>query len=226
MRHNLCAMGGLLSISLVVPLGVHEGWWAKNSGDFLLAGAAIFAAAVAAFVSIENRRKELAQDRYLRDREHIRDTLDATVTTMSGAQTAVGNFYAHVAPMEAFRDEQRQRAQHAVPPQTAKLEAREKEVQEKLGTERDKARPQVQELAFSQVRLGIRLPEGHPIAAKHAAAYDAANKLFVALLPGVDDNRSQAERTADGALNELRHELNRSFRDACREWFTAESPPS
>lgn len=120
-------MGGLLSISLVVPLGVHEGWWAKNSGDFLLAGAAIFAAAVAAFVSTENRRKELAQDRYLRDREHIRDTLDAT---MSAAQTAVGNFYAHVAPREAFRDEQRQRAQHAVPPQTA--EARERKCRKSL----------------------------------------------------------------------------------------------
>jgi hypothetical protein len=158
-----------------------------------------------------NLEEELAQDRYLRDREHVRDTLDATVATMSTAQTAVGDFYAHVIHSETFRDEQRQIAQRAVSPETAELEALEKKLRDMLEAQRDKARPQVQEPAVSQVRLGIRLPEGHPIAVTHAAAYNAASDLLKALLPGVEDNRPQAERDADGTRNELRHALNRDY---------------
>lgn len=211
-------------LSLAISRGAEESWWDKNSGDLLLAAAAFLAAGLAAFVSIQNRKKELAQDRYLRDREHIRDTLDATVATMSAAQTAVGDFYAHVTHGEVFRDEQRQIAEQATPPETAELEAREKELEELLGAERDKARPLLQELAVSQVRLGIRLPEDHPIVTKHAAAYDAADNLFLALLPGVDDNRPQEHREADVNRNKLRHALNGNFRNACRDWFTAEQP--
>lgn len=211
-------------LSLAIPLGVEKSWWDKNSGDLLLSVAAIVAASLAAFVSIQNRKKELAQDRYLRDREHVRDTLDATVATMSAAQTAVGDFYAHVTHGEVFRDEQRQIAEQAVPPETAKLEAREEELQEVLEAQRDKARPLLQELAVSQVRLGIRLPEDHPIVTKHSAAYDAADNLFLALLPGVDDNRPQAHREADVKRNKLRHALNGNFRNACRDWFTTEQP--
>lgn len=217
-------MHELLSIALAIPLGAEESWWDKNSGDLLLAVAAIVAATLAAFVSIQNRNKELAQDRYLRDREHVRDTLDATVATMSAAQTAIGNFYVRVKYFEAFRDEQRQIAKAKVPPETAKLEAREKEVQEDLGALREKAQPLVQELAVSHVRLGIRLPEDHPIMVEHEAAYGAANEMFTALLPGVVDNRPAAEREADTTRNNLRYALNRDFRNACRDWFTTEPP--
>ena len=203
-----------------------ESWLSHNLGSIVLAVAAVAGASLAAFVAIWNRRKELEHDRYLTNQEHIRTVIDATVIQSSATQTLVGDFLSYITVFEADRTKQQQAAQAVgTSKEQEKLDKWEREAREKLEAEREKTRPKLQELMESSIRLSIRLPLDDPIVLTYEKAYQAANALFLALSPGVTENRSEDSRKADKALNKARHEASRAFRDACRAWFNVDPPP-
>ena len=156
--------------------------------------------------------------------EHIRDRIDSALAAMTKAENVAGNFLVNVQHFETFRTEQRRLADIAgTEAEYTKLKDREAEVQDRLGAEQEVVRPILQDLAVVGAKLFVRLGPEHEIYLRYEASREAAFALFLALSGGVLDNRSLDSRNQDDALNEVRHETNRDFREACRAWFISES---
>jgi hypothetical protein len=190
-----------------------ESWLEHNS----VAIAAITAAALAALVAVLNQRAQLKHDREMRNRDHIRDTIDSAIASANEALLAVGNFHSNVATAEEWRERE-------MPDQedkAAKAASREREERwsSELDRERDEAYPLIQSMRAANIRLEIRLGAAHPIVLSHDATRAAFFELFSASMGGVGKNRAQTERDKDGDLSRAVRDHFLEFRTAAQRWF-------
>ncbi len=183
------------------------------------------AALVAAAVTIFDRRRALANDRYIKRLEHVRDRIDSALAAATSGQEAVGDFLSHLTPFEDFRTEQRKVAAATPTPsnkdQLAKLE---KEITAHLGSQRDATTPIVQNLAVEGIYLYVRFGAGHPIYEQFEECRRLNFEFYNALLKGVNDNRAPEVQAEDSEQNKFRHNAHRVFRETCRQWFVDELP--
>jgi hypothetical protein len=194
-----------LGVIRQVELVGGESWLEHHS----VAVAAITAAVLAALVSVLNQRAQLKHDRYLRNRDHIRDTLDAAIAIANEMNVAAENFLISVTTFESHRADM----------SPAPLEMTEGSLEE----ERWKTVSQLQAMKAAQSRLEIRLEDEDPI----LKAYDTTRRGFASLLQnvhrGITEDRPQAVREGDeGRVSEL-EKYFADLRKACRDWLT--DPP-
>jgi hypothetical protein len=198
-------LSACLAVVQKVELIGGESWLEHHS----VAVAAITAAVLAALVSVLNQRAQLRHDRYLRNRDHIRDTLDAAIAIANEMNVDAENFLIAVTTLE----------EHRADMDPGALEKNKSSREE----ERWKVVSRLQAMKAAQSRLEIRLEEEDPI----LEAYDATRRAFASLLQhvhrGIRENRPEAECEGDdGRVAEL--ELHfASLRKACRDWLT--DPP-
>lgn len=82
----------LLAAIQEVELVSDESWLRENLGPLLLAVAAVFAAALAAWVASRNHKRQLMNDRILQRQDHIREVVDAASVTLADAHFAVQEY--------------------------------------------------------------------------------------------------------------------------------------
>jgi len=75
-----------------VELVSDESWLRENLGSVLIAVAAIFAAALAAWVANRNHKRQLTSERILQRQDHIREVVDAASVTLAEAHAAVHEY--------------------------------------------------------------------------------------------------------------------------------------
>lgn len=182
----------------------HEGWWAHNSGPMVLAIAAITAAGLAAYVAIRNNRQQLEHDRDMRERAHVRDTIDAA---MLGASATIHALSAVTSDLAVKKSHAGTMGEEA-----------EKTLEEETEKDLLKASSAESEMRANHLRLDLRLGSSHPIVVSHGGLREALTSASNALLSGIirkDGERSpeEAHRIAALALED--------FRSACRDWFSA-----
>jgi len=184
----------------------HESWWAHNSGSIAVAVAAILAAGLAAYVAITNRREELAQDRELHERAHIRDTLDRALENIDRSISVNAEANAVARAARTVEDQQKK-----------------EELEDRLKPLLAAAMADETALRGGQVRLELRLGKNHAVATAHqklvnelSAWADTANALA----------RSSDSSIPDDAGTDQASEAFAAFRAACRTWFEASPAPA
>jgi hypothetical protein len=198
---------------------VGEDWLSQNLGSMLLAVAAIMAASLAAYVATRNHRQQLEHDRQVRRDEHIRDVVDAAITSVSKAVRAATLLSATMQALEIWRDSYGEPS--ATKPGSDEA-ADEEELKVKLEPARGDAYNSLVELLQMGARLEMRLGPSHPISTSHAAVLKAMEELHFGASPAgvMEANREpdevEAEKTRSAALTSAFAE----FRRACHSWFT------
>jgi hypothetical protein len=208
---------GLLDLLSAIPqpLEVEEvgetsllGQW---GGPVVVALAAIIGASIAAAVSILNLRRQLDNDRRLRDREHIRDTLDSVAEHTQELNWELRSWRLDIEKAEQKRD--------ALPPDAVRedLIAIDRQL---LQREVD-LNQKVQATHKGSIRLMMRLGQGEPVPIKHLELADALHKSFDALGKAQERNRTDEEKAAadDCLLTAQNKQIE--FWSACEEWFTS-----
>lgn len=190
-----------LGVVQKVELVGGESWLEHHS----VAVAAITAAGLAAMVAVLNQRAQLKHDRYLRNRDHIRDTLDAAIAVANEMHVDVETFLISVTTLEGHRD-----GMGAV-----SLKDNEHSLEEK----RWKVVSELQAMKAAQSRLEIRLEEEDPI----LEAYDATRRAFATLIQhshvGVSENRPRDVREGDARRQGELESCFAALRKACRDWL-------
>ena len=181
-----------------------KGWWVEHGNAALLAAAAIGAAALAAYVAIRNQRQQLDHDRYLRNQDHIRDTIDAALVSANEGRNIMERFTSSIETIEEARDEG-----DDIPP--AFIERAEKERAESL--------TKLQAMRAAQVRLETRLGESHLVATSHWSTVVAYTKIFTESLKGISANRDSSTREKDEDREDAALAAFVDFQEACHAWF-------
>jgi len=196
-----------------------EGWLEHNS----VAIAAIIAAVVAAGVAILNRRAQLRHDRAMRNREHIRDTIDEAVATVNDAAKTVATFqmkvqatddhwghFQRVEFEESVPLDARQRVQHELQNTRNELYSSSQEVDQILG-----------QLISMKVRMVTRLGDAHPVVASYNDFEFSVQEIYSSGAGAIHMLRPQGMRDDDQLRLEDLGERFREFREACYGWFNA-----
>lgn len=194
----------LLGVQKVELVG-GESWFEHNS----VAIAAITAAALAAFVAIVNQRAQLKHDRKMRNRDHIRDTIDNAIDTANRTRTAMRQFLSTLTTAED------QRSEHDVelPP----------EMVNRLTQLREKTISNIRSMRSAQTRLESRLEEDDSVVDAHKAMLSAFLTVFENTFKGIRANRPSATREEDSQREEELKSAFVGFQNACRDWF-ADAP--
>jgi len=179
-------------------------WWHRNSGSLVLAIAAISAAIVAAYVAIHNQRQQLAHDRFLRNQDHIRDTLDKALLIGNEARDAMDNFMAGVQTLEAKRREEVE-----IPESTEEIVEKYEET----------TITRLHAMRGAQVRLETRLGKDDPVAVSHKAAFAALHTLLREGHDGVSGLREDEVSELDSAREKDAAMAFSSFQTACHDWL-------
>jgi hypothetical protein len=198
-------MSLLLGVQKVELVG-SEDWWTHNSSAVILAVAAIVAAAIAAFFAIRNQREQLAHDRYLRNQDHIRDTIDAALVSANEVRNTVERVVASIEVIEEIRDEGRETSPA---------------ITEKAGTFREETMTKLQDMRAAQVRLETRLGEEHLIATSHWEALAAYNTLFQKAHGGIAGPRETSLREGDEEREDAARQAFEEFQGACHQWLSS-----
>jgi len=202
----------LASSALSAHQSAPDGWWAHNAGSTFVGAAAVVAAALAAFVATRNHREQLKHDREMRDRAHIRDTLDAALQGLNKAIEASALAGASLTVRESYF--QAKWAEEEDPEQS------KKRWRKTATTDMEKAFKTELTMRANQVRIEIRLGTDHPIAVRHSAVMEeliAINERVgkALVVPRLDDPEEAAKVTDH-------KEAGRRFtalRRACLDWF-------
>lgn len=199
-------MDSLLAIQKVELVG-HEDWWSHNASAVILAVAAITAAAIAAFIAIRNQQAQLAHDRYLRNQEHIRDTLDAALVSANEVRNMVERLIASIEVIEETREEGKE-----VP----------RDIDEIAEKFREESLSKLQGMRAAQVRLETRLGGEHPVAASHLNALLAYNTLFRKAHGGITGPREASIQEGDEERKHSAKHAFEGFQRACHQWLSFE----
>ena len=189
-------MEALIAVVQEVELVSNESWWSENIGPLVVAGAAVFAASLAAWIADRNHKRQLVHDRDLQNQDHIREVLDAANVSATDAHESVNDYLYTTGGSGTSRGELFNDAQ-------AKINA-------------------INNLTH---RLRVRLGEDSEIAKKHEAIGNALQTAVddeVARRGGshqaastgasVEDEAEQIRWTpVKAAFREFRHE--------CHDWF-------
>jgi hypothetical protein len=178
-----------------------ESWLRENS----VAVAAIFAAIVAATVSVLNQRSQLKHDRYLRNRDHVRDAIDNAIVVANEVRTAVDRLAVKVTGLEEERDEM----------DADELTARAGQISER----QEVALTKLHSMRAARSRLEIRFGEKDPVLEEYQTALDAFIELSREINQGLVDNRSEELLKKESELEEAALSSLVLFQEACRDWF-------
>lgn len=178
-----------------------ESWFEHNS----VAIAAITAAVLAALVAIVNRRAQLTHDREMRNRDHIRDTIDSAIDVANQTRTVMNQFLSLLDTVEGRR----------VDPEADLAESLVKSL---LGL-REKTIASIRLMASSHTRLAIRLEEDDPVTVSYKGVLSAFIAVFKHTHLGVTANRPSATCVGDSQRDEELALSFREFQNACRSWF-------
>jgi len=197
---------------VIIFLSVHkvelvggESWLEHNS----VAIAAITAAALAAFVAVANHRAQLRHDREMRNRDHVRDTIDNAIDSANRTRTAMNRFLSLLTTIEDRRGE-------------PNVELPAENIQE-LIERREETIASIRLMASSQTRLAIRLGAKAPVAKAHKALLSAFLAVFKYAFKGVLENRPSDIREEDTQREQKLESAFGEFRTACEGWF-ADAP--
>lgn len=178
-----------------------ESWLSQNLGSFVLAVAAF----LAAYVALRNHQQQLRHDRSLRNRDYVRETIDASAAAASEMRIAVDNFLAAVHTVESRRDQN--------PPGSAEAVVR---TGEEMKTKIIEHMFTMREM---KARLEIRLENTDPVVTAYGKLRTAINSLYSEAAPGLEENREQDLRDSDEDRTERTQRATGAFLAACREWF-------
>ncbi|HET8956274.1 MAG TPA: hypothetical protein VFN18_11510 [Solirubrobacterales bacterium] len=178
----------LLSVQKVELLG-GETWLEHNS----VAIAAILAAALAAGVSVVNRKAQLKHDRELRNRDYVRDAIDTSAGAMNDAIITVHKYVTLC--------ERR-------PPVVTDLSG-------ELSAAHKAARHDLFRVRTAVVPLELRLGKKHEIVKRYRNGREALLKFF-------NDAHSVNADSPQGTLDTQRKAVGKAydpFRQACFAWL-------
>jgi hypothetical protein len=204
---------------------VGEGWLAHLAGPALLAVAAIFAAAIAAYVASRNHTEQLDHDRELRDREHIRDTIDAAFEAAHDLIRKVTVWENQIKFGEDKRTAYEEMAENATE-EEAKTNAEEKLEEINRGLTKEGLDIMETEIATTVflMRLRLRLGKDHRIVTEHDAFRKAIKAQRKCLERGEMRNRTTAEIDEAKRLDSASTQAAEVFLAACEEWFVTSEP--
>lgn len=191
----LSGMDGLLRAALDIHLGPNESWLSHNTGSVLVAAAAFFAAALAAYVATRNHRQQLEHDRFLQNKEQTRESMEKAVAAANDAIVSVHTY----------------------------LNTARKEIEKENGApSREGVEGKLYTLETSNALLHLRFGEDHTVIKKHTAISTTLRDLLKTVdLSANDlakfDEKVPAGRSAVGtAFSE--------FRQACHSWLDEPMP--
>jgi len=199
----------LLAGAQKIELVGGEGWWQKNGGSVALAIAAITAAAIAAYVAIRNHRQQLAHDRYLRNQDHMRNTIDAALVSANETRNAMDRFMASVETLEEARNENKDISE---------------DFQDEAKGDADESLLRLQAMRAVQVRVETRLGIEHPVATSHRDAFASYNRIFTEVVDGLRANREEQVREGDAEREQVAQDGFEAFQTACHGWFQSLGP--
>ena len=193
-------------------------WWTQNLGSLAIGLAAVFAAGLAAYISVRNHKQQLAHDRSVRDRDATRDIIDAAVREMSNFILNAVTFSAQVTSLEKARASEDQDpdadAEDGAPSQ--KIKRAEGVVSNALPA----LFAATNTMHAGTVLLGIRLGKQHPITKAHAATRDALKGWSSSLIKARAKNRDEPTREADDQKLEEIGRARSTFERACFSWMS------
>jgi hypothetical protein len=198
----------LLAVQKVELVG-GQSWLEHNS----VALAAIGAASLAALVAILNRRAELKHDREMRNRDHIREVVDASYVEVELAIKTISKLFGVVRGTEAWRDNLDPEAEAGL------TDDHLQEIDQELREADDRTHAALLDLVATTGRLAMRLGAKHAIPKKHREVRQAIDVLYSRAPSSLGENRAQDEREADLSAQEKAASTHAEFREACFDWF-------
>ena len=195
-----------------------ESWLTHNFGSMVIGLAAIFAAGLAAYISVRNHKQQLSHDRAIRDRDTIRKTIDEAVRNMSGFILEGVTFAAKIRALERARndlEESDQEEEKALPNQQKQLSHAEKVVTEALSP----IYAATNTMHADTILLAIRLGKKSSISESHAETRETLKAWFVSLSKGRVKNRDEGEREASEQALKTVSQARTTFETACYEWM-------
>jgi hypothetical protein len=195
----------VLAIQHVELVG-HESWLHKNSGSIVLAIAAMSAAALAAYVAVHNQRRQIEHDRFLRNQDHIRDTIDQALFSANETRNGLDQFMATIETAEEARSEKKE------VPSTLQQQAHE---------ERTLILAKLQAMLAAQARLEARLGDSHQVSKTHKKTALGFSRVVSAALDGVDSIRAESVRKEDPEREAEGEKAFREFQIASYTWFNS-----
>jgi len=198
-------------------------------GPALLALAAIAAAAVAARTANIRQREQLAHDRALRAREHVRDTIDVAADRAIAALEAYTSLEVEIEVNEETRAEKLEVLESETATDAEKEAAKKAlpRLVDETSVVAEKANKHGMEIVATQQRLRLRLGENDPLVTSMKTLalqfIDLEKKLIVAPSKNRDEAQKSKAEEADKATTEAFREVMR----ACEAWFeNIEAEPS
>lgn len=178
-----------------------KSWLRENS----VAIAAIFAAIVAATVAVMNQRMQLRHDRYLRNRDHMRDAIDNAIVVANEVRTAVDKFSVRVAGLEERRADM----------ENDELDEKVDEVAQR----QELVLTKLHAMRAARSRLEIRFDEHDAVLEEYQSALTAFVELSREINQGLADNRSEERREEGSEIEDEALSSLEAFQEACREWL-------
>jgi hypothetical protein len=199
-------------------------------GPALIAAAAVIAATVAARTANSRQREQLAHDRALRAREHIRDTVDAAADRAIAALEAFTDFEVEIDENERIRSEQSEllASEHASLEEKVAARKRLRGLVEESAAAGETASARAAEVIATQARLRLRLGVSDPIVICSKVMAEKFVDLEVKLGAGLDQNRSDEEIASAKEADKVATRAFRQFMSTCEAWFMklSEEPKS
>ncbi len=205
---------------------VHES--ASLLGPILLAAGAVAAAGITVLTANWRHRKQLEHDRGERNRDHIRDSIDAAVV---GAGEAIHDVTSYVTESEHFHRWIAQlRKAHTIKSKDQDVEdpVGEPELEHPDYEEREQALIESlengwaknQKMRRDNLRLEIRLGKTHEIVREHDALREHLERWRgLAGSPNEDETKKEE---IDPEISEIGETFAR-LRRACQVWFASDS---
>lgn len=195
-------------------------------GSVLIAAAAAFAALLAAISASVRQRAQLQHDRELREREHIRDTLDSQVGEVQQSLRVLMRFRASVSTFEEpyhrelarevpSREEGRSKAQDKDAPGSEQ----QGDIVKRWRDARRASHEALLKRRAGTTRLRLRLGRRAAITKHHDQFVDGYSKLHRSLGPPLDEPRSSEEKADEDAAYEEMKQAYQDFLRACERWF-------
>lgn len=192
-------------------------------GPALLAVAAILAAGLAAYVAIQNHRRQLEHDRAERDREHARDSIRAAAETIAETLDPLGayeiavraddNAAKHADTLDGSGDEQ------------AKQEAAKQQLQQakKVRKARGKVGDRLIKMMVDSISLRISFGAESPVFQHYRELSRTFNGRFQACAPTIE-GRAQREAAGEDDQTDKTGVALDAFQKACEEWAVQQPP--
>jgi hypothetical protein len=182
-------------------------------GPLLIAGAAVFAARLAAKTANRRQQEQLEHDLEVRREEDVRDVLDDAVANVYEVSKAIAEAEAHIEELESQRDA----AEGNTGSQSERELVKARFSNHRRATDEavDKAYGVLVEVVPKGIRVALRLGDKHQISEAHSAFVPASKEKLDILAKGTQRNRTREEKERTEAANQTGAAAYRDFLNAC-----------